>query len=263
MESGLNPPDWRLPWFQPWRAHGEPVAAGLAAGLDLHQALNAAPQPPVTFVPQDQLPAGMPYERYIFESGMCPVRAGWHDFFNGICWRGLPLAKRQLNRLQAAEIAAAGVGAVRGPVRDAITVFDENGALLQAPAPVWDALLAREWRRLFVDLRPLWREARLLVAGHALLEKLLSPRKDLTAHVWRADAAINSVAEADAWLAAQLSPAALAAKPFTPLPVLGVPGWWAANENFSFYDDSLVFRARRPHLPRGEDHFPSSEKSNP
>ena len=32
---------------------------------------------------------------------------------------------------------------------------------------------------------------------------------------------------------------------FTVLPVLGVPGWWAASENFSFYDDSLVFRPRR------------------
>lgn len=263
MESGLRAPDWRLPWFAPWREAGEPVAAGLAAGLPLHEALNAAPAAPVRFVPQEQLPTGTPYERYIFESGLCPARAGWHDFFNGICWRGMPRSKRQLNRLQATEIEANGVGAVRGAVRDAITVFDENGALLQAPAPIWDALLAREWRRVFVDLRPRWREARLLVFGHALLEKLLSPRKDLTAHVWRADAAIESVATCDAWLAAQLTPGALAGKPFTPLPVLGIPGWWAANENFSFYDDSLVFRARRPHLPRGEANFPSSEKSNP
>ena len=37
----------------------------------------------------------------------------------------------------------------------------------------------------------------------------------------------------------------LAAKPYTPLPVLGIPGWWAANQNFSYYEDSLVFRPRR------------------
>ena len=30
---------------------------------------------------------------------------------------------------------------------------------------------------------------------------------------------------------------------------LGVPGWWAQNANFSFYDDSEVFRARRPQKP--------------
>jgi hypothetical protein len=96
-----------------------------------------------------------------------------------------------------------------------------------------------------VDLRPLWTEAKLLVVGHALLEKLAAPRKDMTAHVWAAPAPLGSRATADAWLAAQCTPDKLAAKPFTPLPVLGIPGWWPGNENFSFYDDSLVFRPRR------------------
>ena len=49
----------------------------------------------------------------------------------------------------------------------------------------------------------------------------------------------------DAWLAADLDAGHLARKPFNPLPVLGVPLWWAENENFCFYDDSLVFRSAR------------------
>ena len=138
----------------------------------------------------------------------------------------LPQSKQRLNALQAGQIASAGVGAERGPVRDAITVFDENGALLQAPPALWEALLAREWRRLFVELRPLWREARLIVFGHALLEKLVTPRKEITAHVWAADAVGGSMEEVDRWLAGQLTPARLADKPFTPLPLLGIPGWW-------------------------------------
>jgi hypothetical protein len=56
---------------------------------------------------------------------------------------------------------------------------------------------------------------------------------------------MNSIAELDAWVAADLSADKLAAKPFVPLPVLGVPLWWPENENFSFYDDSFVFRPRR------------------
>lgn len=255
--------EWSRSWFEPWRNPGERVALRVASGLALHDALNQEPGAPLRFVGEHQLPAGMPYERYIFESRSCPTREGLHDFFNGICWLKMPQAKRQLNRLQAAEIAAAGVGGVRGPVRDAITVFDENGALLQAPPPLWQALLERQWHRLFVELRPLWAQARLLVFGHALLEKLVAPRKDLTAHVWRADCAMDSVAQCDGWLVSQLTAQALSAKPFTPLPVLGVPGWWPPNENFSFYDDSLVFRARRPHLPRGENNIPSPEKHNP
>ena len=49
----------------------------------------------------------------------------------------------------------------------------------------------------------------------------------------------------DAWLSASLSAEGLRHKPFTPLPVLGVPGWWAANQKAGFYDDVGVFRPRR------------------
>lgn len=241
--------DWSRPWLAPWRGLGEPVAAALAAGVPLDAALNAAGPAPVRFVPQEVLPAGTAYEQFIFDTGGCPVRPGLHDFFNGLCWLRFPAAKRALNRLQAGEIARAGIGPRRGPVRDAITVFDENGALLDAPPALWDALEQRQWRRLFVDLRPLWDEARLLVFGHALLEQLAVPRKPLTAHVWRAQCAMDPGADMDAWLAARCTAQALAAKPFTPLPVLGVPGWWPQNENFSFYDDSLVFRPRKTPEP--------------
>lgn len=236
--------DWTRPWYAPWAAQGQAVAARMAGGEPLHAALNAA-APPVRFVPQAHLPAGVPYEQFVFATGQCPVRPGPHDFFNGLCWLRFPRTKQALNRLQAREIARAGIGPRRGPVRDAVTLFDENGALLDAPPPLWDALRSRDWRRLFVDLRPLWAQARLLVFGHALLEKLAAPRKDLTAHVWNAQCALAPAAPADAWLAARCSAPALAAKPFTPLPVLGLPGWHPGNENFSFYDDSLVFRPRK------------------
>lgn len=236
---------WDRPWFAPWRAPGEAIAAAVGAGAPLHAALAAGGNAPVRFVPQEQLPAGAAYEQFIFDTGRCPVRPGLHDFFNALVWMRFPRTKAALNRLQAREIARAGIGARRGAVRDAITVFDENGALLAAPPPLWEALLAREWRTLFVDLRPLWREARLVVFGHALLEKLVAPRKDLTAHVWAAPLPPAAHDDPDAWLASLCGADTLARKPFTPLPVLGVPGWCAGNENFSFYDDSLVFRPRR------------------
>ena len=67
----------------------------------------------------------------------------------------------------------------------------------------------------------------------------------MTAHVYRAQPVIHSIADMDAWVAADLSAGKLADKPFLPLPVLGVPGWWQENENVSFYDDPLVFRTTR------------------
>ncbi|MEO5658711.1 MAG: DUF3025 domain-containing protein [Polaromonas sp.] len=240
----LQAVNWDRPWLAPWREPGQRVVQSVAAGAALPDALNRELLAPVQFVPQSQLPPGEAYERYIFNSGNCPTREGLHDFFNGLCWMRFPQTKRRLNQLQAAEIAAAGIAPWRGPVRDALTVLDENAAFLRAPPPLWDALIARDWQRLFIDLRPLWPQAQLVLFGHALLEKLVYARKAVTAHVYRAQPAISSIAQMDAWVAADLSAVKLAGKPFTPLPVLGVPGWWPQNEEFSFYDDATVFRPR-------------------
>lgn len=242
--------DWSAPWLTELRAVGEPLAQRVAAGASVAEALNGACPGLVRFVRQSDLPAGTAYEKFIFESGCVPTRNNLHDFFNGLVWLHYPQAKRRLNQLQARAIAAHGVGAVRGPLRDALTLLDENGAVFDAPAPLWQALVARDWRRLCVDLRPLWPQARLRVFGHALLEKLVCPRKQATGHVYCAPVAIENIVNVDTWLAGVWEPEHLAHKPFTPLPVLGVPGWWSANENFSFYDDPLVFRPARL-LPPG------------
>lgn len=243
MGAALAAVDWWAPWLAPYRALGEPLAQAIHAGRSCCEALNEAGAP-VRFVPQRELPGGMPYEKFIFEQHRVPTRDGLHDFFNGLIWLHFPQTKLNLNRLQAAQIAADGVQPVRGPVRDAVTVFDENAALLQAPDLVWEALRARDWQRLFIELRPLWAQVRLGLFGHALLEKLVQPRKAITAHVYRVPQAV-APATLDAWLAQELSAARLAAKPFTPLPVLGVPGWWPDNEAPGFYDDPAVFRAPR------------------
>ncbi|CAN5396485.1 DUF3025 domain-containing protein [soil metagenome] len=237
--------DWQPGWLDGWRGSGRFVQQQVLSGAAVALALNTDGQAPVRFVCQSELPPGMAYEQFIFERGLVPTRDNLHDFFNGLCWMRFPATKARLNQLQAAEIAVAGVKPLRGPVRDALTVFDENAAFLLAPPPLWQALEARDWQRLFVGLRPLWKDAQLILFGHALLEKLVFARKPMTAHVYRAQIAINSIAELDAWVAGDLSAAKLAGKPFTPLPVLGVPAWWRENEDFSFYDDRAVFRPRR------------------
>ena len=265
----LPPVDWAQPWLAPVRGAGLALMAGLADGLGVADALNAsplvcsAPCPapcPVQFVPQHSLSPGEAYEAFIRRTGQVPTRNNLHDLFNGLVWQRFPHTKSRLNVLQAAEIARQGVGAVRGPVRDAITVFDENGVLLLAPPVLWQALLARDWYALFVTHRPLWAQATLVLFGHALMEQLVVPRKNITAHVFIEqfasdfdDLAVvgqnlgapDGLAALDAALAARLTPERLAGKPFTPLPVLGVPGWWPANADPGFYADTSVFRPKR------------------
>ena len=228
--------DWLQPWLAPYRDIGVCVQADLARGLSVAQALDA--QRSVAwprFIAGDP-PGGVAYEKFIARTGTVPTRDNLHDLFNGLVWLRFPALKRRLNALHAREIEQHGIGARRGAVRDALTLFDENGVLLRAPPLLAARLAERDWRALFVEQRPLWRDARLVIVGHALLEKLLQPRKPITAHVWLAPpgwqgAAGDAVPEADP-----------AAPPFAPLPVLGVPGWCTANEAPAFYADAAVFR---------------------
>ena len=247
-------PALEAPWWAPYAGVARPVFAGVAAGASAHAALSARPSPialaaaPLRFVPGDSAPQGEAYEAFIARIGCVPTRHNLHDLFNGLAWLRFPRIKRRLNELQAAQIEREGIGSRRGALRDALTLLDENGALLAAPPPLWQALVARDWHALFITHRALWSESRCVLFGHALLEKLVTaPRKNLTAHVLmlppgmgNASADFDTLAEGCA-----LSSAWLAQKPFAPLPVSGIPGWCPENENFSFYDDSQVFRPRR------------------
>lgn len=245
MAYGLEVIDWDAPWLEPWRASGQVAAAAVVGGQSVAGALNALARAPKQFVPQSALPDGEAYESFIFSTGQVPTRDGLHDFFNGLCWMQFPCTKTRLNQLQAAQIAASGIAPVRGPARDALTVFDENAAFFQGPDVLWDALARKDWATLFGPLRSAWQDVRLVLFGHALLEKLVYPRKPITAHVYRARAASNSIADMDAWMALDLTAEKLATKPFAHLPVLGVPGWCADNASPGFYGDLTVFRPLR------------------
>ncbi len=242
--QGVSDIDWSAPWLANWRGLGEAIAQHVLAGVPQPQALNAAARAPVLFVPQADLPEGQAYEAFIRTTGKVPTREGLHDFFNALCWMHFPQTKQRLNALQAAEIARAGVGQVRGAVRDAATVFDENAVLIQTVDPVWQALQERRWDEALIQRRCEWAHTRLWVFGHAALEKLVRPYKSITVHLWRVPEPIGPEA-LDAWLADDLQAARLADKPFVPLPVLGVPGWWPANEDPGFYTDPSVFRPAR------------------
>ena len=227
-------------------------AQAAALALRNHQGL------PLSFVPQAALPEGTAYEAFIGATGGVPTRDNLHDFFNGLVWLSFPRIKVQLNALQAAQIALAGVGKSRGPARDAATIFDENAALLVVRDnadghALADALRNHQWRAAFVEQRASFgKDAQVWLFGHALMEKLVAPYKAITAHtrvVLAGDAFFPLDHDARrAWLddsvARQLAEEGLSNAGFTPLPVLGVPGWWQQQDD-CFYDDATVFRPKR------------------
>ncbi|MGE8354788.1 MAG: DUF3025 domain-containing protein, partial [Microvirgula sp.] len=57
-------------------------------------------------------------------SGCVPTREHMHDGLNGLVWQRFARSKARLNAMQAQAIEqAGGVGARRGPLRDALTLF--------------------------------------------------------------------------------------------------------------------------------------------
>ena len=225
-----------------------------------------------SFVDQSAFEGESTYETFIDQSGCIPTRKNLHDFLNGLSWIKYPQIKTAMLGVQAAQVkhisnnnlknsyieyenslksdslkitSAQRWGSERGPIRDALTVFDENGILLQADAQIWRALEAKDWRRLFIDLRPLWQTARVRIFGHALLEKLTSPRPSITGHVLklRVPQGLDDP-DIDAWVSKHIKTLDWATKPFTPIQVLGVPGWWADNELPAFYENTTIFRPK-------------------
>ncbi|HLU01708.1 MAG TPA: DUF3025 domain-containing protein [Advenella sp.] len=258
--SGL---DTTRPWWSPLRAWlpGHPhyaavlqAAAGMGSPIPVAPLLNALAPPacPVRFTNQSALPAGMAYEQFIGQHGMCPTRDNLHDFFNGLCWFRFPKIKTLFNKIQCRQILRQGVGQRRGVVRDTITLLDEGGLLLQAPPALWNAIEQRDWRRAFIKERALWQQTHIGIIGHALLEKCVNPYKAITANVIRVPQD-TPAGDLDLVMAhtleTLLTEDPLQVKPHRPLPVMGIPGWDAANEDPAFYDDPLVFRPPRASGP--------------
>lgn len=258
--------DWTSPWLAPFRDLAAPILQtndwcgalnerAADSGLRNHRGL------PIRFVPQASLPPGMAYEAYISETGEVPTRENLHDFFNALVWLTFPRIKVRLNALQAAEIQKFGEhpdrgkerGSGRGKIRDAATLFDENAALLIVrETGLLEQFRAHHWQDIFVTQRELFgRRYDVCLFGHALMDKLSVPYKAITAHAWpvlAGDAFFETEpAERLLWLdetvACQLE-IGLTTACFTPLPILGIPGWWG-GQDLAFYADTSVFRPKR------------------
>jgi hypothetical protein len=200
------------------------------------------------------VPAAADYELRIHDDGVVPLRAAnWHDFFNALAWLAFPLAKAAINRVHADSLRNRPT--TRSVRRDAMTLFDESGVLvLSSDRAVLARIRAFDWKRVFWDERELLLQTtRFVVFGHALYEKALSPYVGMTGHALLLEVpgaldmqdagALHRYADR---LAAQaLRDAVVQPHDLSPLPVLGVPGWWQANGDALFYDNADYFRPGR------------------
>lgn len=272
-----------IDWHVPWLASLRDLGAGVATINDWRTALNKEAQQrsirnhhhlPIHFIAQHELPANTAYEAHIGATGKVPTRDNLHDFFNALVWLTFPKLKAQLNALQARQIEHLGVGKTRGTTRDAATLFDENAAFLMvSDTPeghaIVQALWSHEWHQLFVQERQQFQKhAEVMLFGHALMEKLVHPYKAITAHTlvcWVEPGffALNlrqKCMQVDQELADQLKKIELAPTTFSPLPILGVPGWWL-DQTAEFYADTSVFRPARQKVNPPRAYFINSNRS--
>jgi hypothetical protein len=215
------------------------------------------------------LPGAADYELSIHDEGRVPLRAAnWHDLFNALVWLAFPQVKAALNRAHAAELRAErGMQRERNngrsAKRDALTLFDESGVLVLSSDPwVLDRIRAFEWKQLFwMERDRLMRTTQFLLFGHGLYEKALAPYVGMTGHALLVPLLVPQllqlpagrdvshtplpVAEVDAFAATALAQIIQQPRDLSPLPVLGVPGWFEANRDAVFYDNADYFRSRR------------------
>lgn len=225
----------------------------------------------MTFVSQDALPEGEAYEHFIATTGNIPTRDNLHDLFNGSIWLTFPKTKALLNYYHMLEMTQDAdqqdKSTHRGRVRDTITVFDENGAILVTADPsIGEALIDFNWQASLVAPRDKWdnplqlnkqSQAAVYIFGHALLEQLVHPRKPLCAHSIVLQVSQDffglSLSERMQYLDDKmaeymdklLSQNEVNPRQLAPLPILGVPHFWAENIDAEFYNDSYVFRSGR------------------
>ena len=218
-----------------------------------------AVQSAVKFVDNEALMAdGRYYEEYIYATKQVPTRKdNWHDFFGALIWSLFPKTKSLLNQLHMAEIAEYGQKQ-RSKLRNKLTLFDECGVVIcLEPDAIKHADLLRQhqWQQSFVTHRTdWWQSIRPVIFGHAIYEMATAPFLGLTAKAFFLDVPAGfsewALPQAYAYLDSQLvrlisAQALLNLEQLTPLPLLGVPKWFAANQQPQFYSNEQYFRPKR------------------
>ncbi len=207
---------------------------------------------------QSEHAGNVPYEIRLYKQGELEFRQyNWHDLFNVLMWLRFPRAKAALNARHYAAFSTVNAVGGRGAVRDALTLFDEDGIIVLATNPgLLQMIRDFQWKPLFWQSRSdVLTNMRFLPFGHALCEKALAPYQGMTGRglLLEVDSAVlelalpEQVAQIDRMVAQQIAaPGNLqTTRDLAPVPVLGVPGWCAGNEQAAYYDDQNYFRPGR------------------
>jgi Protein of unknown function (DUF3025) len=207
----------------------------------------------LTFVPAlEQKLSAVEYELKIVSHRELIVNDNWHDIFNACIWLAFPQTKRAISELHVA--IGHGENNRRPRRRDVLTLFDESGVILlckQSLCGEFETLnKTHQWKTMFVERRDEWlAHVKTILFGHGALEQLATQwHRGLTVKAqWVPLSPDSSLNEIDTYLASEIVANQMLYEDERriPLPLFGVPGWFAENADTACYGDVSVFRPAR------------------
>jgi len=275
--------DARVPWRGDFAAGSplyEPIRpwAGHFSGFDqwpelddYQHLLDSLSEPirlesgkPLCIVPQDGRPEEFEqhYAPRMYLTGEIQTRRNnWHDFFQYLTWFVFPRTKAAINAMHIPKAQVRIVAGIergrRTPIENMLSLFDEGGAIvLSSDETLLKLIREFRWKELFWRRRGEVQEKLQCISfGHALYEKALLPYVGMTANcilLYVEEPFLQLPLNErlhwlDEHLAALLRRGLEYREPqdLQPFPILGMPGWDAANSTESYYDNTEYFRPGR------------------
>jgi hypothetical protein len=211
-----------------------------------------------------KLPFEAQYEPRCYLNGEVPTRTdNWHDLLNALVWLTFPKTKAAINARHYHALMEQGVAhdiessSERGAVRDVNTLLDESGVIVAYSNETLAGLLRDfKWQELFWQRREQVSAGMgFYLIGHGLYEKALQPYVGMTGQglllpvepAFFAWPLARRLAHLDSLLAKYLAVPEYcrSTRDLSPVPLLGVPGWAAENDNAAYYDNTAYFRPGR------------------
>ena len=178
-----------------------------------------------------------------------------------LCWQAFPKSRKKINALQIEALEFqpdSERGVVRSAHLDVLTHLDECGvAVVSSSKAVLDGIRNFSWQEVFIKDRDVFATSvDVVIFGHGLYVQCLEPFIGMTGRCLLLECDVEHFGQSSRQrleetdqLVAQHIGSIRTPQDLSPLPLLGIHGWHADNEDRRFYENQSYFRPGRQKKP--------------